>query len=87
MVGIGVAWASILAMPYAMLAPNLQQNKMGVYMGIFNFFITIPQIVNALFSGLILKYCFASNSIWMLVLSGIFLICAAFSVMFVKEKQ
>lgn len=87
MVGIGVAWASILAMPYAMLAPNLPQNKMGVYMGIFNFFITIPQIVNALFSGLILKYCFASNSIWMLVLSGIFLICAAFSVMFVKEKQ
>ena len=87
MVGVGIAWASILAMPYAMLAPNLPQNKMGVYMGIFNFFITIPQIVNALFSGLILKYCFASNSVWMLVLSGIFLILGACSVMYIKEKK
>ena len=87
MVGVGIAWASILAMPYAMLAPNLPQNKMGVYMGIFNFFITIPQIVNALFSGLILKYCFASNSVWMLVLSGIFLILGAASVMYIKEKK
>ena len=87
MVGVGIAWASILAMPYAMLAPNLPQNKMGVYMGIFNFFITIPQIVNALFSGLILKYCFASNSVWMLVLSGCFLIFGACSVMYVKEKK
>ena len=87
MVGVGIAWASILAMPYAMLAPNLLQNKMGVYMGIFNFFITIPQIVNALFSGLILKYCFASNSVWMLVLSGCFLILGACSVMYIKEKK
>ena len=87
MVGVGIAWASILAMPYAMLAPNLPQNKMGVYMGIFNFFITIPQIVNALFSGLILKYCFASNSVWMLVMSGCFLILGACSVMYIKEKK
>ena len=87
MVGVGIAWASILAMPYAMLAPNLPQNKMGVYMGIFNFFITLPQIVNALFSGLILKYCFASNSVWMLVLSGCFLILGACSVMYIKEKK
>ena len=87
MVGVGIAWASILAMPYAMLAPNLPQNKMGVFMGIFNFFITIPQIVNALFSGLILKYCFASNSVWMLVLSGCFLILGACSVMYIKEKK
>ena len=87
MVGVGIAWASILAMPYAMLAPNLPQNKMGVYMGIFNFFITIPQIVNALFSGWILKYCFASNSVWMLVLSGCFLILGACSVMYIKEKK
>ena len=87
MVGVGIAWASILAMPYAMLAPNLPQNNMGVYMGIFNFFLTIPQIVNALFSGLILKYCFASNSVWMLVLSGCFLILGACSVMYIKEKK
>lgn len=87
MVGVGIAWASILAMPYAILAPHLPQNKTGVYMGIFNFFITIPQIINALFSGLILKYCFASNTIWMIVLSGVFLVFAACSVLFVDDKQ
>lgn len=87
MVGVGIAWASILAMPYAILAPHLPQNKTGVYMGVFNFFITIPQIINALFSGLILKYCFASNSIWMIVLSGVFLIFAACSVLFVDDRQ
>lgn len=87
MIGIGVAWASILAMPYAILAPELPAGKTGVYMGIFNFFITIPQIVNALFSGLVLKYIFNLNTVWMLVLSGVFLIIGAVSVMFIKEKQ
>jgi maltose/moltooligosaccharide transporter len=76
MIGIGIAWASILAMPYAILAPLLPSGKTGVYMGIFNFFITIPQIINALFSGLILKYVFGLQSIYMLVLSGVFLLIA-----------
>ena len=86
MIGIGIAWASILAMPYAMLSPALPPDKTGVYMGIFNFFITIPQIINALFSGLLLKYVFDLNTIWMLVLSGIFLIIGAVTVLFIKEK-
>ena len=87
MIGIGIAWASILAMPYAILAPALPAGKTGVYMGIFNFFITIPQIINALFSGLILKYVFGLEAIWMLVMSGIFLLIGAATVMFIKEKN
>ena len=87
MIGIGIAWASILAMPYAILAPALPAGKTGVYMGIFNFFITIPQIINALFSGLILKHVFGLEAIWMLVMSGIFLLIGAATVMFIKEKN
>ena len=87
MIGIGVAWASILAMPYAILAPALPAGKTGVYMGIFNFFITIPQIVNAIFSGMILKYFLGGESIWMMVLSGSFLLIGAVTVMFIKEKK
>lgn len=86
MIGIGVAWASILAMPYALLASSLPASKTGVYMGIFNFFITIPQIVNALLSGLVLRYLFNLNTVWMLVLSGVFLFVAALSVLFVKDN-
>ena len=56
MVGIGIAWASILAMPYAILAGSIPAKKMGVYMGIFNFFITFPQIVNGIIGGPIVKH-------------------------------
>ena len=87
MIGIGIAWASILAMPYAILAPALPAGKTGVYMGIFNFFITIPQIINALFSGLVLKHVFGLEAIWMMVLSGAFLLIGAVTVMFIKEKK
>jgi maltose/moltooligosaccharide transporter len=90
MIGVGIAWASILAMPYAILAPVLPAKKMGTYMGLFNFFITIPQIINALFSGLLLRYVFKNifgfETISMLVLSGVFLLCAAISAMFIKTK-
>ena len=54
MIGIGMAWAAILAIPYAMLASSLPANKMGVYMGLFNGTITIPQIVAGAFGGIIL---------------------------------
>ena len=87
MVGVGIAWASILSMPYAILAPSLPAEKMGVYMGIFNFFITIPQIVNALFSGLVLKYLFRSESMWMLVLSGALLMCGAVFALRIREAD
>jgi maltose/moltooligosaccharide transporter len=78
MLGIGVAWASILAMPYAILAGSIPPRKMGVYMGIFNFFIVIPQIINALIGGPIVKYVYGGNPIYALVISGVsFLIAAA----------
>jgi maltose/moltooligosaccharide transporter len=85
MIGVGIAWASILAMPYAILAPSLPAGKTGVYMGIFNFFITIPQIINALFSGLILKYVFNLQSVYMLVLSGVFLLIATVCTLRIKQ--
>ena len=78
MLGIGIAWASILAMPYAILAGSIPPRKMGVYMGIFNFFIVIPQIINALIGGPMVKYLYGGNPIYALVVSGVsFLIAAA----------
>ncbi|MGA0586511.1 MFS transporter [Dyella sp. KRB-257] len=70
MVGVGFAWASILALPYAMLSDNLPAAKMGVYMGIFNFFIVIPQLVAASVLGELLKRCFHDEPVWALVVGG-----------------
>lgn len=86
MVGIGIAWAGILAMPYAILSRAVEPRHMRVYMGIFNFTITIPQIVIGLTGGAIVKYCFASNAVWMLALAGLFMLLAALSVGFVREE-
>ncbi len=78
MICVGIAWASILAMPYAILAGSIQPKKMGVYMGIFNFSIVIPQIINALIGGLLVKYLYNDHAIFALVTSGVsFLIAAA----------
>ena len=77
MVCVGVAWASILAMPYAMLAGSIPAKKMGVYMGIFNFFIVLPQILNALIGGPMIKYIYGGNPVFALVASGISMIVAA----------
>ena len=87
MLGIGMAWGSILAMPYAILAGSLPAKKMGVYMGIFNFFITLPQIVNAVTGGPIVKRIFDSQAIYALVMAGILLFVAAASVLFVEDKE
>ena len=87
MIGIGIAWGSILAMPYAMLASSIPPKKMGVYMGLFNMSITIPQIVSGIFSGFILKYFFADNPILCIVMAGISMILAAVSALFIREKQ
>jgi maltose/moltooligosaccharide transporter len=87
MIGIGMAWASILAMPYAILANAIPINKMGIYMGIFNFFITFPQIVHGLFGGVLMKFVYGGNPIYAMIFSGIFMILGAFSVMFVKEQK
>ena len=87
MIGVGMAWGSILSMPYAILAPALPIRKMGIYMGIFNIFITVPQIINGLFGGMIVKRLFDSQAIFALIMSGCFLIIAAFSVLWVEDKK
>lgn len=87
MVGIGVAWAGILAMPYAILSRAVDARRMGVYMGIFNFTITIPQIVIGLTGGMIVEHLFGSSPMSMLALAGVFMLLAAVSVAFVREKR
>ena len=87
MIGIGIAWGSILAMPYAMLASSIPPKRMGVYMGLFNMSITIPQIVSGVFSGLILKYFFADNPILCIIMAGASMFLGAISALFIKEKQ
>ena len=85
MVGVGIAWASILAMPYAILAGSISPKKMGVYMGIFNFFIVIPQIINALIGGPLVKYAYGNQAIFALMMSGVSFLIAATLVSKVKD--
>ncbi|OYT16341.1 MAG: MFS transporter [Bacteroidetes bacterium 4572_77] len=87
MIGIGMAWASILAMPYAILAGSIPVKKMGIYMGIFNFFITFPQIVNGVFGGPVVKRLYDSQAIYAILIAGIFMILGALSVVFVQDKD
>ncbi|WP_400262434.1 MFS transporter [Sphingobacterium sp. SG20118] len=86
MIGVGLAWGSILAMPYAILSDTLPAKKMGVYMGIFNFFITFPQIVCGFLGGYMIKLFFNSNSIYGILLAGIFMLLGALSVLRIKDK-
>ena len=83
--GIGLAWASILAMPYAILTGSLPQNKLGVYMGIFNFFIVIPQITAAALLGFFVHSLFNNEAIYALLLGGASMIIAAILVMRVDD--
>ncbi|MGV8837684.1 MFS transporter [Cellvibrio sp.] len=87
MIGVGIAWAAILAMPYAILAGSLPADKTGVYMGIFNFTIAAPQIVSGLVAGQILKYVFNNEAIYILVLAGVCMVLGAISVYFVKDSN
>jgi maltose/moltooligosaccharide transporter len=86
MIGIGIAWGSILAMPYAMLANSIPPKQMGMFMGLFNMSITIPQIVNGVFGGLILKYFFNDDPMNSILMAGVLLILGAISTFFVKDK-
>ena len=87
MIGVGIAWASILAMPYAILSDSLPAAKMGTYMGIFNFFITIPQITNGVIHGWIVRHVYEGHAVFALLTGGVFLLLAALSVSFVKMKK
>jgi maltose/moltooligosaccharide transporter len=87
MLGVGIAWAAILSMPFAILSSVLPAKKMGVYMGIFNFTIAGPQILSGLLGGNILKQFFDGHAIYILVLAGVSMLLGAFSVYFVEDKQ
>ncbi|MBW0178073.1 MAG: MFS transporter [Sediminibacterium sp.] len=85
MIGVGLAWASILAMPYVILSGSIPAGKLGIYMGIFNFFITLPQIINGIGGGWIVKNIYGGQPIYAIVLAGFFMLCAAVSVLFVYD--
>jgi maltose/moltooligosaccharide transporter len=85
MIGVGIAWASILSLPYAMLSDVLPTAKMGIYMGIFNFFIVIPQLIAASVLGLLLKAWFGGEGIYGLVIGGVLMILAGVSTLFVDR--
>ncbi len=85
MAGVGVAWASILAMPYAMLAGSLPKARTGTYMGIFNFFIVIPEIVASLGFGWVMANLMGNDRLAAVVAGGVFLAFAALLVLRVKE--
>ena len=87
MVGVGIAWASILAVPYAMLSGALPASKMGYYMGVFNFFIVIPQLVAATILGAMVKGLFNSEPIYALIVGGVSMILAGLFTLRVADKE
>lgn len=88
MTGVGIAWASILSMPYAMLSGVLPQNKIGVYMGIFNFFIVLPEIIASLGFGWIMKNVLHNDRLAAVQIGGVLMIiAAAFCYFLIKEKD
>jgi maltose/moltooligosaccharide transporter len=86
MVGIGIAWASILTMPYAILASALPAKRMGYYMGVFNFFVVIPQIVSGLLLGYFTKVFFDGHTVKTIMLGGFCMVLAGLFTLFVKDK-
>ena len=87
MVGIGIAWASILSMPYAILSGSLPENKVGVYMGIFNFFIVLPEIAASLFFGWIMNNVLNNNRLTAVIMGGVFMLVASVLINFVKDDK
>ncbi|MEO0573973.1 MAG: MFS transporter [Pseudomonadota bacterium] len=85
MVGVGIAWASILSLPYALLTNTLPLRKLGIYMGIFNFFIVIPQLVAASILGLLVRDLFANDAMFGIVIGGGSMIIAGFTVLLVDK--
>jgi len=87
MIGVGIAWASILSMPYAILTGSLPANKMGYYMGIFNFFIVIPQLVAASILGFLIGKFFGGDAVWAMVLGGVSMILGGVFTLFVDDED
>jgi maltose/moltooligosaccharide transporter len=85
MTGIGIAWGSILSMPYAILSGSLPPEKTGVYMGIFNFFIVLPEILASLVFGWVMNHWLGNNRLTAVILGGVFMIIAALFMQRVKD--
>jgi len=85
-IGVGIAWASILAMPYAILASNLPQAKLGIYMGLFNVFIVIPQLLVATVMGSIMKAFFPTEPIYTMAFAAAAMLLAALAMLRVKAE-
>ncbi|HEY0080269.1 MAG TPA: MFS transporter [Pyrinomonadaceae bacterium] len=90
MVGVGIAWASILSMPYAILSGALPPARMGVYMGVFNFFIVIPEIIASFLFGRVIRAVFGENNptapLYVVMAGGVFLLLAALMVLRVRDE-
>jgi len=86
MIAVGIAWASILATPYSILSGVVPVKKMGLYMGLFNLFITLPQLVNGVIGSLLVKYVFQHQAVYCLTMAGIFMLLAAVSTLTVKAE-
>jgi len=85
--GIGIAWASILAMPYAILASSLPQRKLGIYMGLFNIFIVVPQLLVATVMGSIMKAFFPGEPIWTMLAAALVMALAAIAMLRVQSLE
>ncbi len=86
-IGVGIAWASILAMPYAILASSLPQKKLGIYMGLFNVFIVVPQLLVATVMGSIVKFAFPTEPIWTMAFAAVVMALAALAMLLVPEEE
>ena len=87
MIGVGIAWASTLSMPYAVLAGSLPPDKVGTYMGIFNFFIVIPEILASLLFGWVMNHLLHNNRLAAVIAGGFFLLLAAALMQRVVDPQ
>ena len=88
MIGIGIAWASILSMPYAMLSGCLPKDKVGIYMGIFNFFIVLPEIIASLGFGWLMKNVLGNDRMVAVQIGGgLMIIAALICFVFIKENK
>jgi maltose/moltooligosaccharide transporter len=88
MTAVGIAWASILSMPYAMLSPVLPRNKIGIYMGIFNFFIVLPEIMASLGFKWVMNNLLNNDRLLAVQVGGFLMIIAAIiCFIFIKEKK
>jgi maltose/moltooligosaccharide transporter len=87
MTGVGIAWASILSMPYAMMASSLPREKVGIYMGIFNFFIVLPEIIASLGFGWVMEHLLDNNRLAAVMIGGVLMLLAGVLALRVKEVQ